>query len=61
MPESYREMEARHDALDDQMYRQELDGRWAGPNEYVEVAAPGRNENPSSLHLRGANEQHWPA
>ncbi len=40
MPESYREMEARHDALDDQMHRPLLDGRWAGPVEYVSVAAP---------------------
>jgi len=38
--ESYREMEQRHAAMDDQEYRQENDARWAGLPEYVEVADP---------------------
>ena len=40
MAESYREIEQRHAALDAQMERQEYDARWAGHNEYIEVAAP---------------------
>ena len=37
MAESYREMEARHEALDAQMDRQEWADRWGGPSEYYEV------------------------
>ena len=40
MAESYCEMTVRHDAMDDQIHRRRFDDRWAGPNEYVEVAAP---------------------
>ena len=40
MTESYREMEARHEALDDQMYRQEYADRWAGRGEGPTITEP---------------------
>ncbi len=52
MAESYRTMEERHAALDDQMERQWFDDQWAGPNEYVEVELPARAAAPDPARVR---------
>ena len=52
MSESYRTMEARHAALDDQMERQECEARWAGPTEYIEVELPARAAVPDPAPVR---------
>ena len=54
MPESYREMEARHAQMDDREYQreQEDEARWAGPTEYIEVELPARAAVPDPAPVR---------
>lgn len=41
MAESYREMEQRHAAMDDQEWRQEYASRWGNIDEYCVATEPG--------------------